>query len=167
MTLQTDVAALGHSCFDIEDKLPTFFLSSDDFSDQQIFVRCCIVLELNQRGQKVWWQHGILIMPNYVLRDDGKPSDMFVDSLRGGGATQIECCCGKYHIAEDLEYASIEYKTLSDQVFVTDCSCNSLKKYEEFIWSNRDSIRRYLRVRIDREFEWAEQERLMNLLIKD
>ncbi len=39
-----------------------------------------------------------------------------------------------------------------------------LARYERFIWSNRDSIRRYLKTRIDQEKMWADQEASLNVL---
>jgi hypothetical protein len=75
------------------------------------------------------------------------------------------------HQAKDPEGAIIHYnvdcvttKDLVGIAFVEDCPCNGLRKYEEFIWSNRDSIRRYLKARVDQEAIWTEQERTKNKL---
>jgi hypothetical protein len=50
--------------------------------------------------------------------------------------------------------------------FVRGCNgCEErLGKYERFIWENRDTIRRYLKTRIDQEKAWADQEHLLNTL---
>lgn len=55
-------------------------------------------------------------------------------------------------------------KDIDGRTFVVDCPCNGLRKYEDFIWSNRDAIREYLKVRIEQEARWAEQEVLKNKL---
>ena len=55
-------------------------------------------------------------------------------------------------------------KDIDGKTFVVDCPCNGLTKYENFIWSNRDSIRNYLKVRIAQEALWAEQEVVKNKL---
>jgi len=125
-----------------------------------------------------------------------QPSRMFVDSLHGGGSSQITCQCGRRHYAPGnlrnsceendyqdmlddciieqsddpegvvIEYDSdfIYYKELSGNVFVIDCACNGLRRYEDFLWNNRDVIRKYLKVRIDQEAEWANQELTKNKL---
>lgn len=49
-------------------------------------------------------------------------------------------------------------------MFVLGCPCNGLYRYEHFIWSHRDTIRNYLKVRVEREREWAEQELTKNKL---
>lgn len=48
--------------------------------------------------------------------------------------------------------------------FVIGCPCNGLARYEKFIWSERDAIRKYLGKRIDQEYEWAQQEKTKNAL---
>ena len=55
-------------------------------------------------------------------------------------------------------------KDIDGRTFVVDCPCNGLRKYEDFIWDNRDAIREYLKVRIEQEARWAEQEVLLNKL---
>ena len=49
-------------------------------------------------------------------------------------------------------------------MFVWGCPCNGLTRYEKFIWNERDTIRNYLKVRIEQEAEWAEQELTKNKL---
>lgn len=48
--------------------------------------------------------------------------------------------------------------------FVEDCPCNGLARYETFIWAERDSIRTYLKKRIDLEYDLAQQEKTKNAL---
>ena len=55
-------------------------------------------------------------------------------------------------------------KDLNSIAFVLECPCNGLAKYENFIWENKDSIRRYLRVRIEQEHQWAQEQLTLNKL---
>ena len=58
----------------------------------------------------------------------------------------------------------IHYKELNGILFVVDCPCNGLRRYEDFIWNNRDVFRDYLKIRVEREHEWAQQELVKNKL---
>lgn len=53
---------------------------------------------------------------------------------------------------------------IDGKAFVEDCPCNGLRRYEDWIWKNRDSIRSYLKDRIKQEYDWAEQELTKNKL---
>ena len=53
---------------------------------------------------------------------------------------------------------------LSDTLFVLDCPCNGLRRFENFIWNNRNTVRNFLKVRIEQEHAWAEQELTLNKL---
>ncbi len=55
-------------------------------------------------------------------------------------------------------------KEFDNKVFVEECPCNGLRRYEDWIWSNRDILRDYLKVRVEQEHRWAEQELLKNKL---
>lgn len=110
-------------------------------------------------------------MKNYTLREDGKASDMMWDAGLGGGGPWVHCACGKDHSLTDEEfeeagYQGFDYIELDGQLFVYDCDgcAVKLRKYEHFIWRNRDHIRRYLKTRIDQEKAWADQEALLNKL---
>lgn len=59
---------------------------------------------------------------------------------------------------------SITGHTIDGRLYVDDCPCNSLYKYEQFIWNERNTIRNYLKVRIEAEKKWAEQEHLLNIV---
>ena len=48
--------------------------------------------------------------------------------------------------------------------FVLGCPCNGLRLYEDFIWRNKNVIRSYLKIRIDQEFAWAEEQKTINRL---
>ena len=129
-------------------------------------------------------------------KNEKKPSRMFVDALRGGGASSVYCMCGRQHYApenlldseDETDYPNmladvmaeqekdpdgviihrdtdfVYAKDIGDRTYVVDCPCNGLRKYEEFIWENRDSIRTYLKARVEQEARWAEQELIKNKL---
>jgi hypothetical protein len=135
---------------------------------------------------------------NYTFKDDGRPSEMFLDAFTHGvGSDEMTCdFCGKLHLCPDNDYAdrdiddkqsfrewceaekklapdkvtlhynvdSVMGHDLAGRVFVVECDCDGPAKYENFIWAERDIIRRYLKIRIDQELKWAESERLLNVL---
>jgi hypothetical protein len=109
----------------------------------------------------------------YTRSKDDKASRMMWDAGLGGGGPWVHCSCGKDHsldpdlTEEEYDRAdSFEYIELDGQLFVYDCEgCEKkLLKYEYFIWKNRDMIRRYLKIRIDQEKKWADQEHMLNQL---
>lgn len=55
-------------------------------------------------------------------------------------------------------------KQLNGINFVVGCPCNGLHRFEKFIWNERDTIREYLKRRINQEYEWAQQEKTKNIL---
>ena len=59
---------------------------------------------------------------------------------------------------------SISAQEFNGIMFVWGCPCNGLTRYERFIWAERDTIRNYLKVRIEQEHQWAEQELTKNKL---
>jgi hypothetical protein len=89
---------------------------------------------------------------------------------RGGGGPWVHCSCGKDHASDpevdDEAVRLYEYIELDGMLFVNGCpGCNSrLAKYEHFIWNNRQVIRDYLRVRIEQEKRWADQEHMLNIV---
>lgn len=128
---------------------------------------------------------------------ENKASEMFIDSLQGGGgSSSIYCNCGRQHYApsnlygsdDEDDYVSMLQDALEEQkknpegivinyeddfvsahdidgkTYVDRCPCNGLYKYEEFIWKNRNAIRRYLKIRIEEEFRWAQEELTLNKL---
>lgn len=126
----------------------------------------------------------------YVLPDDKQTSEMFYDAQeRGYGGAYVECRCGIQHYAvnfhqyyeEDIpeetdegdykvkhhhDCDSVGYFEFVGQSFVYGCDgCSAyLRRYEDFIWQERDTIRNYLKIRIDQEKRWADQENLKNIL---
>ena len=112
-------------------------------------------------------------MTQYTLPKDGTASQMMWNAGLGGGGPYVHCSCGKDHsldpdlTEEEYDRAdSFEYIELDGQLFVYDCEgCEQkLLRYENFIWKNRDMIRRYLKIRIDQEKAWADQEKLLNTI---
>jgi hypothetical protein len=120
--------------------------------------------------------------------NDKEASDLMFRSLdcRGGGKF-IECQCGIDHYAtlsddcyydenEDIpdesdkvklhNWQSVTYGELNGQVFVDDCKgCKEkLRKYEDFIWNDKNTIRYYLKNRIDAEKQWADEQQLLNIM---
>ena len=126
----------------------------------------------------------------YTLPDDNTSSEMFFDAQeRCWGSCFVECHCGIQHYAVDWhrDYEedfpdetdegdfpvkhhhncdSIGYFEFVGQHFVYGCEgCSKhLRRYENFIWQERDTIRNYLKIRIDQEKKWADQEHLKNVL---
>lgn len=109
----------------------------------------------------------------YTRNKTGGASDIMWDAGNGGGSPWVHCGCGVDHsLPADLteeEYDRAEYFgyiELDGQVFVYGCDgCSArLLKYENFIWNNRETIRRYLKTRIDQEKAWADQEALLNTI---
>lgn len=129
----------------------------------------------------------------YTLPSDSTASEMFYDAQeRAYGGVYTECRCGIQHYAADSRYLyeydgkeipdetdegtfpvkhhydcdSIGHFEFIGQNFVYGCDgCSKyLRRYEDFIWAERDTIRNYLRIRIDQERKWADQEHLKNVL---
>jgi hypothetical protein len=107
----------------------------------------------------------------YTSPDNGQTSDMMWDAGRGGSGPWVHCSCGIDHSITDQEfqesgYQGFGYIELDGKLFVYECEgcAKKLAKYENFIWENRDHIRRYLKIRVDQEKSWAEQEHLLNVL---
>lgn len=55
-------------------------------------------------------------------------------------------------------------KQLNGINFVIGCPCNGLSRFEEFIWNERNTIRNYLRKRVEQEYNWAQEEKTLNKL---
>lgn len=110
--------------------------------------------------------------PQYVRGDGSKATQMMWDACLGGGGPWIQCSCGIEHSlpcgdGDDYDSSEMfEYSEIDGQQFVFGCDgcAEKLGKYERFLWENRDSIRRYLKKRIDQEKAWADQEHLLNVL---
>lgn len=130
----------------------------------------------------------------YTLPSDGTTSKMFYDAQeRAYGGVYTECRCGIQHFAVDSRYMydnedefsvppetndggfpvkhhhdcdSVGHFEFLGQNFVYGCDgCSKyLRRYEDFIWAERDTIRNYLKIRIEQEKNWADQEHLKNIL---
>lgn len=107
----------------------------------------------------------------YTRHKSDTASAIMWDAGLGGGGPWVHCSCGKDHSVpcddeDDYDNSEdcFEYIELDGQLFVYGCEgCEKkLLKYEHFIWQNRDMIRRYLKLRIDQEKAWADQEKMLN-----
>jgi hypothetical protein len=110
-------------------------------------------------------------MTQYTKADNGLASAMMWDAGCGGAGPYVYCSCGIEHSMSDQEFeesdhTGFEYVTLDGRSFVYQCEgCKKkLLKYEVFIWHNRDYIRRYLKIRVDQEKAWADQQKLLNVI---
>jgi hypothetical protein len=86
-----------------------------------------------------------------------------------GGAGWQKHCENEYAdnptgVVLHWDYDSVSGQEINGIMFVVDCPCNGLTRYEKFIWAERDTIRRYLKIRIEQEHEWAQQELTKNKL---
>lgn len=123
----------------------------------------------------------------YIRPHDDEASEMFTDSVdtRGGGP-QVHCQCNIDHYAVESRYFypedsipkeganvkhhhgcdGIGHGIFNNRVFVDECEgCSKqLRRYEDFIWNERDTIRNYLKTRIEQEKKWADQEHIKNIL---
>lgn len=107
-------------------------------------------------------------LSQYTTPKDGTASGMIWDAALGGKGPWVHCSCGLDHSVSDEEYeesnCGFKYIELDGQTFVYDCEgCSKkLRRYEDFIWKNRNTIRRYLRIRVNQEKAWADQEKMLN-----
>jgi len=62
------------------------------------------------------------------------------------------------------ECDAISAHEINDILFVIDCPCNGLARYETFMWNHKDTFRNYLKVRIEQEHRWAEEQLTLNKL---
>lgn len=121
----------------------------------------------------------------YTRPFEDECSQMFLDANESGvGGCSIYCSCGIEHIAIEHDYNKdcnippesdhvkhhpwdyVSSFELNNKVFVRGCEgCEkTLRRYEDFIWENRDHIRNYLKIRIDQEKRWADQEHMLNVI---
>ena len=125
---------------------------------------------------------------------DIPPSDMFIDSLDEVGfhSMERECeWCGRLHLCPDAEADSDDWhqyclesqqetpdsvilhfgcdsvtaRILNGTSFVLGCPCNGLRRYEQFIWEHKNTIRKYLKARIELEHRLAEEQLTINRLM--
>ena len=112
-------------------------------------------------------------------------SDHFDKALQGWGGTPVATCqCGRIHYTgmgtdmdpgelekleakrkaqpekyiPDPDNDSIGVVTFNGVTHVWNCPCESLARWEEWIWNNRELITRYLRARIDSELKAATEQ---------
>ena len=93
--------------------------------------------------------------------DDDEEADVYKNYLEDALAEQKKNPDGvMIHYNVDF----VATKDLHGIVFVLECPCNGLTKYEEFIWNNKDPIRRYLKARIEQEYVWTQEQLTLNKL---
>jgi hypothetical protein len=106
----------------------------------------------------------------YPIYSDDPASGDFISCFPGGGGPNVECTCGRTHFAidsdvlepgEEVYYVEsnkedpdgfiithgvdcIHYASINGWVFVDDCPCNGMRRYERLFWNNRKEIRQYL-----------------------
>lgn len=122
-------------------------------------------------------------MSNKYKKYDIEPSAEFLNSLGSGiGSSCLECSCGREHYAPNsfsnseitamnkkkklnpdgvvihIGFDGISSRVLNGLDWVTCCECNTLGKYEQFIWEERDIIRRYLKAKSERLLQEAQVE---------
>jgi hypothetical protein len=114
------------------------------------------------------------------------PSEEFWDAVIRAGSIVITCeLCHREHFASGepghfdagelegllekakkhpdqyIEHASddsVSWGLIDGKQAVYDCQCNLARKYEDFIWSHRQVIARYLTKRIDDNLKEAKEE---------
>ncbi len=64
----------------------------------------------------------------------------------------------------DFDNEFIYAYTLDNKIFVENCPCNGLRKYEEWMWNNRQIFRDYIKSRAAQEAIWANEETVLNKL---
>lgn len=105
------------------------------------------------------------------------PSEEFERAVLTGGSIVRDCdFCGRTHFADSREagdwnegeleelrkqseekpdkcvahdYDSIEYGEIAGRIAVLGCPCNSLRRYEDWIWTHRRLIAKYLPTRAE------------------
>ncbi len=83
--------------------------------------------------------------------------------------TWAEYCQAEYNedpenVILHYDYDSVSGRFIDGRTFVVGCPCNQLSRYESWIWEHRNTIRNYLKVRIEQEHQWAEEELTKNKL---
>lgn len=114
--------------------------------------------------------------------DLNQASELFMDTVCDAGTSSIDCqLCGRLHFAageqsclsrEEIERLRVLAKEHPDQCCeshedgiafgyidgrqaVWSCPCGKLRRYEEFIWNNRDLIVRYIKARTQSDLATA------------
>lgn len=109
------------------------------------------------------------------------PSEMFQDIVCDSGSSSMDCeLCGRTHFCtgggsfeddaeiekyrkyaeqkpeqycEDSDSDGLSFGTINGMQVVYGCPCNKLRKYEDFIWEDRERIIKYIRRRTEKELE--------------
>jgi hypothetical protein len=97
------------------------------------------------------------------------PTSESYTSDEDGGKGWLEDCEKQYKECPEgvilhWDADSVSGQELNGINFVVCCPCNGLSRFERFIWESRYTIRKYLRTRIDYEYDLAQQEKTLNKL---
>ncbi len=112
-----------------------------------------------------------------------EPSEDFLDAFSGGSAGMIVDCdfCGRVYFStndngdyeegelEDLRakaekdpdgYIEVDYFTsrveVDGKTYAYGCKCNKVRRYEDWIWHNREAIVKFLKAKTEKRFKAAE-----------
>lgn len=111
-------------------------------------------------------------------------SEEFYEAFSAGwGSYYADCACGRHYMAtqehnlgEEEDYLQFEQKMKEQpdkyidlghcsisfinvgQEYVDGCDCGNVERYENWIWTNRDRIMKYIKLRSSREVARAKQE---------
>ena len=109
------------------------------------------------------------------------PSELFMECVTDGGTPSAKCgFCGMTTIGRPNDYGdvgpelyakaesdprryrvdplndSVSVGELAGSIVVYGCPCNGARRYEDFIWSHRRMIARYLKERAAKELQEAQ-----------
>lgn len=134
-------------------------------------------------------------MSQYKIVEGPRASKFFLDACevyyRYGPEVHCEYCGRTYYTVDDNfsdtclteKDADIIYKENPDgyildyttdgfdvacfggKEIIVNCECNGLRAYEDFVWKNKQSIRYYLKSRIEQEAIWANEQLSINKLM--
>jgi len=97
------------------------------------------------------------------------PESSYYDNEQEGDARRIYCE-EEYKNNPDgivLHYGvdGVYGHEMNDTVFVVECPCNGLYRFEHFIWKHAATIEKYLPLRKAQEERWKEEEETINKLV--
>lgn len=84
----------------------------------------------------------------------------FDDAFCKFNAVAITCdFCGTEHRVREMEHDAdaVGYGHLDGKVYVYQCGCGKVDRFEEWVWQHREEIAAYLRARADADNAEAER----------
>ncbi len=131
----------------------------DDKPPSDMFVNALSGFGMGSPDMECGWCERLHLCPD---------SESYQQDEDGGAGWKEEC---ENRHAENPEGVILHYnwdcvsgQELNGITFVLDCPCNGLYRYEKFIWTEKDTIRNYLKVRIEHEYQLAQQQLTLNKL---